>query len=408
MAKVIELGPGCIVDARLPASHDGCRLVSRETASDGGAEWRWAAAITIAILVLVEVPYLVAYAQAARGYVFVGMFWSPHDVAQYGAAMHEGAAGAWLIHDHFSHEPHPRAFMYALYVALGKVAAALGLDFQLSYHLAEIAARAVLLLSVYLLAAAVLATVRQRRMAFILILLSSGIGPLLAAGAGLAGLEARIPILELSFPELSTVLVLFTAPHMTLGLALLLLAGRCYVSAWPSSSWPISVVAGVSALGVGLTNSYSVVPLVAAVGGHLAAMRLCRRPLAVGAIRAAAMIVLGAAPILGYSLLVFRDDGFWHMTYGGLAGMVSPPPQDVLITIGGVAVLAMAGLPAFLRRAGPSDWLVPVWIVMTLILMYLPIGVARRFALGLQPMLGIVAAVGLDLLVYWLGRHRSH
>jgi hypothetical protein len=74
-----------------------------------------------------EVPYLLAYSQAAEGHVFVGMLWTPQDFAQYGAAMREGAAStSWLVHDHLSGEPHEPVLMYALYVALGKLAGGLG------------------------------------------------------------------------------------------------------------------------------------------------------------------------------------------------------------------------------------------------------------------------------------------
>jgi 6-phospho-beta-glucosidase len=70
------------------------------------------------------------------------MLWSPHDFSQYAAAMREGAAAAsWLIHDHLTGEPHAPAFMYPLYVGLGKLAGLLHLDAQAVYHGAEIAAR---------------------------------------------------------------------------------------------------------------------------------------------------------------------------------------------------------------------------------------------------------------------------
>ena len=97
--------------------------------SDLRADWRWLAAATAAVMLLVEIPYLVAHAQIARGLVFVGMFWSPHDFAQYAAAMREGAASAsWLVHDHLSGEPHAPALMYTFYVALGKASVMLGMQ----------------------------------------------------------------------------------------------------------------------------------------------------------------------------------------------------------------------------------------------------------------------------------------
>jgi len=77
--------------------------VSRRRLRVPGLVWaqvRWLALVTLATILLVEIPYLLAYARSDRGVFFTGMLWSPHDFSQYAAAMREGAATApWLIHD---------------------------------------------------------------------------------------------------------------------------------------------------------------------------------------------------------------------------------------------------------------------------------------------------------------------
>ena len=51
----------------------------------------------------------------------MGTFWFDRDFSQYAAAMREGARqSGWLIHDHFSAEPHAAALMYPLYVGYGQ------------------------------------------------------------------------------------------------------------------------------------------------------------------------------------------------------------------------------------------------------------------------------------------------
>jgi hypothetical protein len=131
--------------------------------------------VTVATLLVIEAPYLLAYWQTS-GYVFTGMIWSPHDLSQYAAAMREGAAtSSWLIHDHLTGEPHVPAFMYPLYVALGKLAGLLGLDFQAVYHGAEIVSRAILLGSIWTFCGAILPERSQCRLAFILAAFSSGL-----------------------------------------------------------------------------------------------------------------------------------------------------------------------------------------------------------------------------------------
>src|SRR5262249_34309873 len=74
------------------------------------------------------------------------------------------------------------------------------------------------------------------------------------------------------------------------------------------------------------------------------------------------------------------------------------------LLVGGVAVLAAPGLASLLRPGTPAQWLLVAWIVSAIGLMYLPIGVERRFALGLQPVLTIAAAPAGVRLLRWLRR----
>ncbi len=317
------------------------------------AEWRWVALVTLATLVLIEIPYLLAYAQAARGMVFVSI-WAPHDFGVYRAAMREGAASSsWLIHDHLTAEPHDPAFMFWPYVALGKLAGALGFDFQVAYHVAEIVARATLLVSIYLFCAAILTTLSRRRIAFVLITFSSGLS-LLASALGVLPADAGATPAELNWPEVST---------------------------------------------------FSLPTVCAAVAAHLAALwlRARQRPPS-AALLGAGAVFLAAAPFLAYSLFVFGSDPLWSVVFGPQIARLSPPLPSLALGLGAVLALAVVGLPAFLWRATPGRWFVLVWIVVSLALMYAPVGFQRRFAYGLHPMVAIVAAAGLEPLWRWVRR----
>ena len=227
-------GPPPACESTLAPSLGGWRSVRSSETDWVGAEWPWVAVVAIATLILIELPFLFAYSQTSPDRVFVSL-WAPHDYAQYGAAMREGASSAsWLIHDHLTGEPHAPILMYTLYVGLGKIARVLSLDFELAYHLAEVAARAALLLAVYAFASVVLSTVYRRRLAFVLTLFTSGLA-VFAVGARIVDAELSTTPAELNWPEVNTFLVLLTAPHLQLGLALLLLTARSYLASW--SEW---------------------------------------------------------------------------------------------------------------------------------------------------------------------------
>jgi hypothetical protein len=69
--------------------------------------------------------------------------------------------------------------------------------------------------------------------------------------------------------------------------------------------------------------------------------------------------------------------------------------------LGPLLGLAVLGLPALLRGPKPGGLLILVWVVVSLALMYAPVAYQRRFAFGLQPMLAVAAAFGLERAWHW-------
>jgi hypothetical protein len=373
------------------------------------AEARWLAVVALATLLLVEIPYVLAYAQAARAFTFAGMIWSPQDFSQYAAAMREGAStSSWLIHDHLTSERHAPTFMYPLYVGLGKLAHLLGLDLQIAYRMAELAARAVLLIAIYRFCGTVFTRVSERRLAFALIVFSSGLAfwtlmlEVALPGSGLRELPLTP---ELSRPEVSTFLVLFTAPHLMLGLALLLLAGGAYLNSWSRPGLHPTVVTVGATFGLAMTNPFGLIALGAVLASHLTLTRLRGvRPPRSSVLSAAGALVI-AVPFLLQNLLVFGTDPFWGVVYGQQNVIPSPPAPLLAMGFAPVLVLAAFGLPAFLRGMAPERSFVVVWMLLGLALICVPsvVGFQRRFVFGVQPMLALVATVGLQQVLQWGG-----
>src|ERR1700688_4912181 len=92
-----------------------------------------------------EMPRVLAACCAPAGATGVGTVWFVNDFAQYESAMRQGAEqSGWLIYDVFTSEPHDAAFMFPLYVAVGKLAATVHLPASVLEHALELLARAVL------------------------------------------------------------------------------------------------------------------------------------------------------------------------------------------------------------------------------------------------------------------------
>jgi len=373
------------------------------TASRPSGEARWHLAVAGLTLLLTTLPTVLAYAQRRYGLGFVGMLWTPPDAAQYFAAMRQGAsASSLLIHSHLSTEPHEPVLMYVTYVVLGKLSWALGASQWLTFHLAELGARGALVLAVLLLAGEALPTRAQRRICLVLVLFGSG--PFLVAAAlnSAGGSPFSFNLASVWQPEFSTVVLLYTAPHLMFGVACSLLAVRAYLLAWSGRARLGAILGTIATCTVGLTNAFSLIPLIVAVAVHLGLMSVRRRGTPIGPACSAGAMLLAAGPFLVYNAIVFRTSAFWSHTYGALTGMVSPSPLEVALLLGGTAVLAVPGLVVLLRSGTPAQWMVLVWIVCGAVLMYVPLGVERRFALGLQPVLAIAAAPAVAGIWSWI------
>src|SRR5207248_8929960 len=94
-----------------------------------GSDASWLVGAAAVLAILCGLPYLLSTFFGPAHLERIGTFWFMRDFSQYEAAMREGASQAgWLIHDHFSVEPHSASLMYPLYVGAGKAAALLGLS----------------------------------------------------------------------------------------------------------------------------------------------------------------------------------------------------------------------------------------------------------------------------------------
>jgi hypothetical protein len=113
------------------------------------AEWRWVLLASLAVLLIASLPTLYAWRLADDTHLFSGFVYNTKDGHSYIAKMRQGAQGEWLFNLPFTTEPHPGAWLYSFHLLLGKVAAGLGLSFQLTDHLARVSLGLGLLATIY-------------------------------------------------------------------------------------------------------------------------------------------------------------------------------------------------------------------------------------------------------------------
>ncbi len=171
-------------------------------------------AITILVLLITNIPYIIAARNGGEGHVFGGLLINPLDGNSYLAKMHQGYAGFWRFTLPYTAEPGTGAYLHMYYLALGHLARLLSLSIPLVYNLARALGALLMLRALARFCAAILPETRPRRVAFALGALGAGLGWL---AVPFGAFTADLWVAE-AYPFLSA----YANPHFPLGLALIL------------------------------------------------------------------------------------------------------------------------------------------------------------------------------------------
>jgi hypothetical protein len=373
-------------------------------------EWRFVLVFSVIALVITSIPYGLGAALATEDRVFGGFVYATGDCYSYLAKMRQGAGGAWLFRIAYTPEPHPGALFFPFHLLLGKAAALLpGGDLTARmvcvYHGARVIFGLGLLLTVYRLLAAFTERVAVRRLAWLMVTFSGGLGWLLVA-LGQPGWLGSMP-LDFILPEGFTFLVLYSFPHIALARSLLLWGILFLLRAWgkrPKSEIPSphhasrstglkwAAMAGLAWLLMGLIVPFYVAVVWAVMGAAWLAMGLRARrvPWHEGLLAGGAVLV--SAPVVAYSAWVFTTDPV-YATWAAQNRILSPHPWHYLAAYGVPLVLAGFAVREAWQEKG-LGWLALAWVAVVPVLVYLPFNLQRRLVEGMQVPLSLLAALG--------------
>jgi hypothetical protein len=364
------------------------------------AEWRWVLLVSLAVLLFASLPTIYAWWLADDAHVFSGFVYNTEDANSYIANMRQGARGNWLFHLPFTAEQHPGALLYTFYLMLGKVAASLGLSFQLTYHLARVALGLGLLVTVYSFVSRFVADVVTRRLAWLLAAIGSGLGWLLTV-LGATHWLGNLP-LDFWVPEAYVFLVLYSSPHLALAEGLLLWSMLWTLYSFEGRGLRWSLGAGLAAFAMAWIVPFYAGVLASVLGAFLLALCIRRRRFPWRELGLTALTGIGAlAPVLYSAWLFTAVPAF--ATWAAQNRILSPHPLHYLL--GFALLLAPAAWGSILAlRQGEERWLLPLaWLLVVPFLLYAPFNLQRRMIAAAQVPLALSAARGL---LAWLVQRR--
>ena len=387
-----------------------------QTSSDiDRPEWRMVLVVGSLTLLVASLPYLIGYAAATSEAVFSGFPLDPEDSYSHLAKMQQGFWGTWRYRLLFTPEEHSGVYLNTFYVALGHLSRLTRLPLLATYHLARLLAGALLLGAAYRFISDFVLDRAQRRVAFLLLVTSSGLGWLLIAITGSFAPGGLTPM-DFWLMDAYTFFTLMTFPHMIVAVALLLLVFHHTLVFWEKGG--SGHLLGGFALALALTMILPFSPLLygaplAACYGSLVVTRsfvsTAREPdlnpqakatKSRGMIPARWRPVVSLAglgllplPLVAYYASALQSDPILA-SWSAQNITLSPPLVYTLLGYGLLTILAIPGGIHLWREGGRGRFLV-LWIGMALILMYLPFPFQRRMFEGLHVPVSIVATAGL-------------
>ena len=349
----------------------------------------WATAWALLVLSLTSLPYLLGCYLSSPEMHFSGFVIAVEDGNSYIAKMGQGARGEWLFHLPYTSEDHDGAILYPFYLLLGKVAGLSGLSLVSVYHLVRLLCGLLLLWMVYVFVSYFVSFIALRRIAFLLICFSSGLGWLLLT----LGLASDTPI-DFILPEAFTFLIVYAFPHLALARTLMLGMFILTLTAFRRGGFPWAILAGAACFLVGLLVPFYVGVAYVVLGSYLVALFWRRRQIPWRELELTAVVAFISAPVLLYYGYVFWTNPTFSV-WAEQDQILSPHPLHYVFGYAILALLAIGGIGYVLRRAESQRLFLASWALVVPPLLYMPFNFQRRLAEGFQIPLCILASLGL-------------
>ncbi|MEX2161938.1 MAG: hypothetical protein WD751_08495 [Anaerolineales bacterium] len=339
------------------------------------------AAILVLFPALLTIPFLIANASTDTHHVFDGFLFNPIDGQSYLAKMRQGYEGSWLFTLPYTADPGEGAAINLYYLFLGHVARTFGLSLLFTFHAARILGGIALGLALYVFFRRVFPDRGSQDFAFSLALFGSGLGWLVI---WFGSFTSDFWVAE-AYPFLASL----TNAHFPLGLALQVWL-LSLATAAPGRGGKQLAFAALAAVLLSIIFPFGWIVVVVTYGGHLLWLIL-RHELIAGNVWTLLAIVAGGFPYAAYALWVTNS----HLVLSQWnAQNITPTPGllDLSISLLPALPLAVWGAYCTFTRGTNGSRLLAVWLLVGIILIYVPFGLQRRLISGLFiPVAGLAA-----------------
>ncbi|RMG76059.1 MAG: hypothetical protein D6711_04870 [Chloroflexi bacterium] len=363
------------------------------------AEWRWVILASCVLTLFAFLPFLwiLLSGVVGNGWHFMGVLHDPYTSAVHLSHVFQGSQDFWQSQVLFTPEAHEAALIEPLYTFLGQVSRLMNLSPIMMYHVARVGAGICMYMAFYQLAANIWSKLRTRRIFFVLLSVGAGFGWLLAP------LTGNTAYLDVSSPGIYPYYSSLVNVHLPIALTgLALLASVCVPILRPGEvPFPTVQNGGVIVFTLSLILVFVAplvfIPLAVAFLLNIALIWYQERAYVKAQANWALWLVVPALPMILYYVLLFQNNAVIHQAW---RQQHTDPPVSLVIlvlSLGIPLILAVPGLYRGVRRfEQDGDQFMLLWLLIMLLLTYLPTLVQQEFMIGLMIPLAYFATRAIE------------
>ena len=340
------------------------------------------------VILLVTIPFVFADQASGSDYEFNGFVFNALDGNTYLAKMRQGWNGSWTFTLPYTPDPGEGTYLNMFYIILGHLARITGWSLLFTYHFSRVAGAVILLIILFRLCRKVFESSRSTWIAFLLVSLGSGMGWMLFPFGIHTSDIAAIPE---TYPFMSA----FSTPHFAWGIAIqiwLLIPRDEKNAGWKSAA---SLV--LSSF-VGAVVSPFVIVIVLVVRGGVVLWKVIQGENIKQLLTSTFTIGLVSGPFLFYYFWIART----HPVLAGWSAQnitVTRPLWDVIVSLSPAFILAVPGAILIWRKNTSIVKFLIAWAGLSLILIYTPFSLQRRFMTGWYVPIALLAVVFIEDLL---------
>ena len=258
-----------------------------------------------------------------------------------------------------------------------------------------------LIIVLYYLVAYFFSNIKTRMLAILFVVFASGLGGILMIARFVLYplFSGWLSLMDLWAADGFIFFTLFHSPHFMLALSLMLLIFLWTILALEKKQWRYSIYSGLAALILFQFHPYDIPTTVLVMVGFVLLLMAKNKKINWFNIKHCLLVLLISSPALIYHLWTYR--AFWlKQIISAQNDCFTPALGKTILSYGCPLVLGLIGLVYILKYKTFKDkeMFLVVWLIIQGALIYFPFNMQRRFILGLQVVINILAIFGLIYL----------